>query len=126
MGSSMCDSENLLNDLIVHSVTKRYGDDIPKDDTNCIKPLLFELFPNLTQITIQTVLSKVHSFSFLSLLRILKSVEFHASFEELIITGNWFKNVFCDELVDAFAAEHLRIEFVAPTTYGFEKIIISV
>merc|ERR1712129_487839 len=94
----MCKRENPLNDLIVHSLEERGVDDIRDDDTNCFKPLLFEMFPNLTQITIETgVNSWAYSFNFLSLLRILKSVEFPASFRELIIDdgSGWIKKVFC-------------------------------
>merc|ERR1712154_705289 len=49
----MCSFKHALIDLIVHSVEERGADDIPSDDTNCIKPLLFELLPNLTQIQIK-------------------------------------------------------------------------
>ena len=103
--------KNELNDLIVHSLERRGAyDDIPSDDTNCIKPLLFELFPNLTQIRIYAVDC---SFNFLSLLRILKSVEFPASFKELIIKddGDWIKDVFGDELVKKYAEQGLRFVF---------------
>ena len=112
----MCKRKTALNDLIMHPLAWRGAAYIRDDDTNCIKPLLFELFPNLTQIRIDAAQT---SFNFFSLLRILKSVKFPAAFQDLIIVDGsvcddncrWLKDAFCDEFVEAYAAEHLEIEF---------------
>jgi len=105
--------ETALTGLVVYPMDHGQEVDgtIPDDDTNCIRPLLFELFPNLTQITIE---SGFHSFNFLSLLRILKSVELPAAFKGLTIKGHkWIRKALqsrkCDEVVEAYDAENLRI-----------------
>jgi len=104
-------TETALTGLVVHPMEERDDGTVPDDDTNCIRPLLFELFPNLTQIIIK---SGGYSFNFLSLLRILKNVEFTAAFKGITIMGHgWIKKVFrsrnFDQVIEAYEAENLRL-----------------
>ncbi|NRA43278.1 MAG: hypothetical protein HRU21_13395, partial [Pseudomonadales bacterium] len=43
-----------LTDFVMHNIKKQEAHDITYDDTNILKPLIFRLFPNLQQITIET------------------------------------------------------------------------
>merc|ERR1712154_728995 len=60
-------------DLVMNTVKIQKLEDISSDDTNLPKPILFELFPNLEQLTID-IDDGYYVFNPLSLLSLLNAV----------------------------------------------------
>ena len=107
-----------LTDFVMHNIKMQYVANIPDDDTNVLKPRIFELFPNLQQITIDgTSIEGTDGTSFgfnlLSLLSVLCDAVIPASFETLVIKDAeryWLKSAFSKEIRREFAYKKLRIE----------------
>ena len=96
-------------DMIMHPLSSRHGAD---DDTNLFKPLLLKLFPNLTQITMQTSWGRVYNFNLLSLLSLLDKAELPRSWQSIIIKDydqKWLESAFSVEKQQLFAAKGFKM-----------------
>merc|ERR1712192_52268 len=102
-------------DLIMHPLSEQGADDVSADDTNLFKPLLFKLFPNLTQITLATAWSwQIYAINLLSLLSILHKAELPRALESIVVKDgrkHWLKSAFCVETQQLFAAKGLAMQW---------------
>merc|ERR1712154_238705 len=102
-----------------HPIKKQRVEDISEDNTNILKPLIFELFPKLQQITVvSSSLYRCFAFNLLSLLSVIDETVLPASLSSLVIkgtrpdkSGEWLKSVYCDESAEQFAAKNLWTKF---------------
>eukprot|EP01084_Bolivina_argentea_P193599 332134_1 len=100
-----------------------------KNNNNLFKPMIFELFPNLKNITIYTAHSSypypVYCFNLLSLLSILVGVSFPKSFKSIIIKDQnpdknhaWLEKSLSKAIKRKFTAKKFNIEFKRTKTEG--------
>ena len=105
-------------DFLMHSVREQGIDGVSANNINLIKPSIFRLFPNLTQITIYSTLYlegniEIYAFNFLSLLSVLSESAIPCSFNTVIIkdefpnrSGKWLRNALPKRLRSALRTEH--------------------
>merc|ERR1719334_2730839 len=117
-----------LVDFVMHPIKKQGLDDISEDNTNIIKPLIFRLFPKLTQLTISTSTEdNIYAFNLRSFLSVLSDAEIPERFETFQIvddevdkSGGWLKSVLCEDIEKEFAAKGWSIKL---ETYADEDLL---
>ena len=118
LGEINCTDNKSFIDLVLHPVHFQSVDNISKDFTNLPQPILFELFGNLEQITINTIYS-FFAFSPLSLLSILNGVKLPDSFRTIMIEG--INKAFDEGVKAKYAASNFKVEVVDE-----DNVLISV
>ena len=110
-----------FSSLVMHPVQSQFGT-IPNDKTNLPKPIVFELFRNLEQITMHT--SRFYAFNPLSLLSILNEAALPDSFKTVRINGS--SNAFVEEVKEKYAASNFQVDISPATERIISKALITV
>merc|ERR1711971_659929 len=111
-----------LVDFVMHPIKEQRAEDISEDNTNTLKPLIFELFPKLQLLSIITtdnyyyalnLLSIITAFNLRSLLHIIDEAVLPSSLKSLVIKdgmGKWLHSVWNEEIEQLYAQKGLHIE----------------
>merc|ERR1712087_415894 len=95
-------AENPMVQLFMHSLREQQMDAVMDNNKNLFKPLLFELFTNVQDITLHY--TKYYAFSFLSLLSMLKNAALPTALKTITVTKT---NAFSDSLKEQYQAQGL-------------------
>merc|ERR1711971_466520 len=109
-------------DLITHPIKESTS--ISSSDANLFKPIIFQLFPNMTKIGISTRDSRVmpghYPLNLTSLLSMLKSTSIPPSLRNIVIdecylphkreSGEWLAKAASPDLLQQYAESQFRVD----------------